>query len=325
MKLFQAYMPPVVFAALFRDTPSLADRPFETVRGDVERLLLEAEAQCADIPAEGRREALFAVCAFVDEALLTSSWQSRGRWARETLQRTRFGTVNAGIEFYDYVRALLGAESGPAAFAGAAPDFAAGETGGAAGIPASSAAVDLTLMLKEPARGAGAADIGSAGRGTDARTKPSGLPLGTSLDLAGHAGGRAGSAAAARGRKDGQSGKGCQDSWQEDALGLYGACMSMGFKGRYYDASEREALFTLALSSLEKAAGSRVYPGQRQFTPESYYMPERDVVRRGTPWAVRLPLLLVPAAVTLLIYAAYDHVFSTYVNHWLAAIENGLL
>lgn len=325
MGLFHAYLPPIAFGALFRDSEQLAQTPYETVRSDMDRLLAQAEADAADIPEEGRREALFAVCAFVDEALLTSAWQDRGRWARETLQRTRFGTVNAGTEFYDHCRALLRATSAPGL--SLASPVAAGQD---AGTPPGADSLLPPADAGSPPPPSSASRPGGEKRFSDyllSRNREHGknrfsllrrnvragapLPPGTSLDLVSSSAEQRAPAAPTA-------------AWREEALCLYGACLSMGFTGQYYDSTEREKLYSLALAALERAVGGRVSPHQRRITPEVYCMPETEPVRPA-PRIMRLLLVLLPALLTILLYAAYDHTLSAYVAEWLAGLASGRL
>lgn len=45
-------------------------------------------------------DALFAVCVWIDEAILLSKWQHRLLWRKQSLQRTFYHTANGGGEFY---------------------------------------------------------------------------------------------------------------------------------------------------------------------------------------------------------------------------------
>ncbi len=51
-------------------------------------------------------DAKYPVVAFVDELLMTSSWNFKKDWQHESLQRFYFKTTNAGAEFYDRLNAL---------------------------------------------------------------------------------------------------------------------------------------------------------------------------------------------------------------------------
>lgn len=296
MGLFRNYLPLLAFAALFRDRPELAGTPYELVRGDVERLLAEAEAATADETDEARNEALFAVCAFVDEALLTTPWQGRASWARETLQRTRCGTVNAGTEFYEHCRALLARHDGAplrmsesAARTEAQPDGKAG-----AKQPESFSA----YLRRRSAQGS-----------RKAREK---TPQGATRSGLEEAFPHAGTADAAALTRDGGT--------AEDLLRLYGACLCMGFTGQYYDRGERDKLYAVAVQSLERAVGGRVTLKERLITPEAYYMPEASRPRKMDFWRRALLFGVFPAALTLLVYLLYAHMLSAFVVHWLSAL-----
>ncbi|SNR89640.1 type VI secretion system protein ImpK [Humidesulfovibrio mexicanus] len=106
MALVDRFLPPAAFAALLAREPQLADVPFATARADMDRLLDQAVAASRAQRAEDVEDALFAVCAFADEAVLSSQWPGRHEWLKKSLQRERFGTVNAGEEFYERLAAL---------------------------------------------------------------------------------------------------------------------------------------------------------------------------------------------------------------------------
>ncbi len=82
--------------------------PFEQLRNDIQRLLSESE-QCLQenrFPAEDYQAGRFAVCAWVDEVILSSSWEYRGQWQKEQLQRLYYNTTEAGEEFFDKLNQL---------------------------------------------------------------------------------------------------------------------------------------------------------------------------------------------------------------------------
>ncbi len=301
MKLYQACLPLLVFAGVFKQTPELASASYDDVRSDVDKLLLQMRIQCADVPEKEYNEALFAVCAFADEALLTSNWTEKPRWQASTLQRTCFGTVNAGVEFYDHLRRLLGEST-----------HAAGQQN----------VVELTSILpessfrrkEETAFSRIKAELAGLCRKKFGlirkKQKPASArdyPWTTAMMQAASA-------------NPGDNGRTGSNFWQEDVLSVYGACMAMGFKGQYYDASEQDALYAMTMDSLKKGIGNRIAPGQRFFSPESYYMPEAAGPRRHMSRAVRFVLYAVPVAVTLALYMAYSHAISAFTSHWIRAL-----
>jgi type VI secretion system protein ImpK len=116
MALIDHFLPPMAFAAMLASEENLASTSFEIARADMERLLDQAAAQARlEKPAQAD-DALFAVCAFADEAILDSSWPGRVAWLGRKLQETRFHTANAGLEFYERLEVLrAGGASGAAA------------------------------------------------------------------------------------------------------------------------------------------------------------------------------------------------------------------
>jgi type VI protein secretion system component VasF len=75
-------------------------------------------AMQAGIPNDLVEAADFAVCAFIDELLLSSaSWRGRLDWMKQPLQFTRHGTATAGEDFYRLLDGLLEEADRHAAFA----------------------------------------------------------------------------------------------------------------------------------------------------------------------------------------------------------------
>jgi type VI secretion system protein ImpK len=122
MALIDLFMPPMAFAAMLASEDNLAGTSFETARADMDRLLDQAVAQARLDKPDQVESALFAVCAFADEAILDSDWPGREAWMRRKLQECRFQTANAGLEFYERLEMLradvapeIAAECPPAA------------------------------------------------------------------------------------------------------------------------------------------------------------------------------------------------------------------
>lgn len=106
MALVDRFLPAAAFAAILAREPEMREVSYATARADMDRLLAEATADTHDYRPEDVENALFAVCAFADEAVLASDWPGKGEWLKHSLQRERFGTVNAGEEFYVRLAAL---------------------------------------------------------------------------------------------------------------------------------------------------------------------------------------------------------------------------
>src|SRR5436190_11649078 len=71
---------------------------------------LETKARQADVPAEDVGQAKYAIAAFIDEMVLTSSWGLKDSWADKPLQLAYFNEFAAGEEFYNRVDTLRGAK-----------------------------------------------------------------------------------------------------------------------------------------------------------------------------------------------------------------------
>ncbi len=107
MRLRDCFAELIAYVAYFLKTDT-GNLSFGQVQTDVQRLLSESESLMRDggIASEEYNEARFAVCAWVDEALLSSSWQGKVEWQRDSLQRKYFQTSDAGEEFFDRLNRL---------------------------------------------------------------------------------------------------------------------------------------------------------------------------------------------------------------------------
>ena len=66
----------------------------------------EREARSAGIDNEKISKAKFALVAFLDETIISSSWNQKEIWLAEPLQIKMFDTFNAGEEFFTYLEEL---------------------------------------------------------------------------------------------------------------------------------------------------------------------------------------------------------------------------
>jgi type VI secretion system protein ImpK len=85
----------------------------ETMRQKIDEQFraLEMKARQADVPAEDVTQAKYAICAFIDEMILTSSWGLKDSWADKPLQLAYFNEFSAGEEFYNKVDTLRGGKN----------------------------------------------------------------------------------------------------------------------------------------------------------------------------------------------------------------------
>jgi len=108
MRLVDCFVKPLAYTAYIVGTSGDKLSCFARISQDVRILLAESEklsVSAGFLPAE-YNEARFAVCAWIDEAILCSGLPERELWMGELLQRRLYGTTRAGEEFYDHLRDL---------------------------------------------------------------------------------------------------------------------------------------------------------------------------------------------------------------------------
>ena len=108
MRLVDCFVKPLAYTAYVVGTGGDKLSCFVRISQDIRTLLSESEKlsiSAGFLPGE-YNEARFAVCAWIDEAILCSGLPERELWMGELLQRRLYGTTRAGEEFYDHLRDL---------------------------------------------------------------------------------------------------------------------------------------------------------------------------------------------------------------------------
>ena len=108
MHLTDCFMELVAYATHFLRTAAVRQPSYPEVRREIDLLLAAGESW---VKREGFSRddfdlARFAVCAWIDEAVLSSAWNEKSLWLREQLQRLHYNTTEAGEEFYTRLSAL---------------------------------------------------------------------------------------------------------------------------------------------------------------------------------------------------------------------------
>ena len=108
MHLTDCFMDLIVYVTYFLKSAAAKQPAFEQVRADITRLLSQSESSVNQgvFSREDYDLARFAVCTWVDEALLGSSWSFKGQWQREQLQRLYYQTTEGGEEFFEKLNSL---------------------------------------------------------------------------------------------------------------------------------------------------------------------------------------------------------------------------
>jgi len=108
MHLSDCFMPVIAYVTYFLKTSARRNLPYDQVKADVQRLLGQSETGVKKglVAPEDYDLARFAICAWVDEAVLSSTWNQKGQWQKEPLQRIFYQTTDAGEEFFEKLNAL---------------------------------------------------------------------------------------------------------------------------------------------------------------------------------------------------------------------------
>lgn len=107
MRLTDCFMDVIAYVVYFLKTVA-GQTPFEQVKADILRLLGQSEdgVKKGKVSPEDYDTARFAVCAWIDEAILNSAWACKQDWQKEQLQRFYYRTAGAGEEFFERLNAL---------------------------------------------------------------------------------------------------------------------------------------------------------------------------------------------------------------------------
>ena len=85
MRLTDYFIEVIAYVAYFINTVTVKQTPFDQVKADIHRLLSESERHLekGEFSQEDFDLARFAICAWIDETILSSSWDSKGHWQAE--------------------------------------------------------------------------------------------------------------------------------------------------------------------------------------------------------------------------------------------------
>lgn len=103
MHLSDCFMKTMAYVTYLLKTVESKQPAYEEVKSNIRRLLTESEAesQCDSFTREDYDQARFAICAWVDEAILGSAWNQKNFWLKDQLQRLYYNTTAAGEEFFE--------------------------------------------------------------------------------------------------------------------------------------------------------------------------------------------------------------------------------
>jgi type VI secretion system protein ImpK len=108
MRLSDCFADLIAYISYFLRSVARRQPPYDRVKADIQRLLSQSDAALKRglVNEEDYRQAHFAICAWVDEAILNSPWTEKNKWMREQLQRLHYQTTDAGEEFFERLNRL---------------------------------------------------------------------------------------------------------------------------------------------------------------------------------------------------------------------------
>jgi type VI secretion system protein ImpK len=106
MHLSETFMDVIAYVMYFLKTASAKQPPYEQVRARIIELLAGSRQKAAEFQPDDYDQARFALCAWVDEAVMNSAWKERITWQKEPLQLKFYQTTNAGELFFDRLNSL---------------------------------------------------------------------------------------------------------------------------------------------------------------------------------------------------------------------------
>lgn len=108
MRLIDCFINIISFVAFFLKSPGVKQASYDKIKANIQHLIAESE-RCIENEKISREDydlARFAVLAWIDEAIMSSSWDGRTYWQREKLQRQYYQTEDAGEIFFDRLNAI---------------------------------------------------------------------------------------------------------------------------------------------------------------------------------------------------------------------------
>lgn len=108
MHLSDCFMETMAYVTYLLKSVESKQPAYEEVKLNIRRLLTESEAFVArgTFNKDDYDQARFAICAWVDEAILDSAWNQKNFWLKDQLQRLHYNTTDAGEEFFERLSAI---------------------------------------------------------------------------------------------------------------------------------------------------------------------------------------------------------------------------
>ncbi|MBN2254537.1 MAG: DotU family type IV/VI secretion system protein [Deltaproteobacteria bacterium] len=108
MRLIDCFIEIIAYTADFLKTAVEENPDASAVEQDYAILFKRSEDKMKEgkFECEAWDSARFALCAWIDEMVMCSSWEGQSAWVHRQLQRMYYGSTNAGEEFFERLEEL---------------------------------------------------------------------------------------------------------------------------------------------------------------------------------------------------------------------------
>ena len=102
MHLSDCFLELMAYVGYLLKSVETTQPPYDEVKNEIRRLMSASEGYPArgEVARDDFDLARFALCAWIDEAILSSRWRHKNRWLSDQLQRLHYNTTDAGEEFF---------------------------------------------------------------------------------------------------------------------------------------------------------------------------------------------------------------------------------
>lgn len=106
MRLSDCFIDILAYVSYF--TLNESTKPYDQVRHEVSTLLSDSRenAEKKQVNMDAYDKAAFAICSWIDESLMESSWKHRTEWQKNLLQTKMFKTSDGGLLFFERLNQL---------------------------------------------------------------------------------------------------------------------------------------------------------------------------------------------------------------------------
>jgi len=108
MHLSDCFMDVMAYVTYLLKSVETRQPSYEEVKNDIRGLFTKSEGYVTRgaVTHDDYSQARFALCAWVDEAILGSRWLHKNRWLSDQLQRLYYNTTDAGVEFFERLSSI---------------------------------------------------------------------------------------------------------------------------------------------------------------------------------------------------------------------------